>query len=230
MIIVVAVLVYIMIYGVIPTILYRLQNIRLKKRRIINNIDDIYLTFDDGVDSKYTREVLKVLSKYDIKGTFFVVAQFAKENPEIIKEMKEAGHVIGLHSLKHKNQILQSPWATKKDFSESIKILESLDVSPQFFRAPWGHFSLAALKEIKKARFKIVLWNVIVGDWKANIEAKTIADKLLKSTEKGDIICLHDGRGKNEAPKRTVAALEIVLPIWKAKGYTFKTVEELYEE
>lgn len=144
--------------------------------------------------------------------------------------MKSEGHVIGLHSLKHKNQIFQSPWTIKKDFNESVKILEELGVKPHFFRAPWGHFSLAGLREIKKAKFKIVLWNVIVGDWKANIKAKTIAEKLLESTDKGDIICLHDGRGKNEAPKRTIEALKIVLPIWKAKGYTFKTVEELYEK
>lgn len=210
--------------------LYRIWNGQLKKHRKEKGIENIYLTFDDGVDNKYTIEVLKVLKTYQIQATFFVVAEFAKNNPEVIKVIKKDGHVIGLHSLEHKNEIFQTPWNIRKDFSGSMGILKELGIKPKFFRPPWGHFSLAAIKEIKNLNLNIVLWNVIVGDWKANIDAKTIADRLLRETEKGDIICLHDGRGKNDAPKRTVEALEIVLPIWKSQGVTFGTLEELYEQ
>lgn len=218
-----------MIYGVIPTLLYRRWNSRLKQNRKEKSLEKIYLTFDDGVHSKYTKEILNILRIYEIKATFFVVAKFAKDNPEIIEEIKKDGHVIGLHSLEHKNEIFQTPGNIKKDFSEAMEILKELGVKPKFFRPPWGHFSLAAIKEIKSLNLDIVLWNVIVGDWKANIDEKTIAYKLIRETEIGDIICLHDGRGKNEAPKRTIEALKIVLPIWKSQGFTFGTVEELYE-
>ena len=218
-----------MIYGGIPTLLYRKWNRRLKNQRKRRRVENIYLTFDDGVDSKYTMEVLRVLKNYKIQATFFVVAEFAKDNKEIIDAIKKDGHVIGLHSLQHKNEIFQTPSKTKNDFFESINILNELGINPKFFRPPWGHFSLAAINEINNANLKVVLWNVIVGDWKANMESRTIADRLLSETEKGDIICLHDGRGKNDAPRRTVEALEIVLPIWKSQGFTFGTVEELYE-
>ena len=218
-----------MSYGVVPTLIFRKLNRNLKKNRKMIGIKNIYLTFDDGVDSRYTPEILHLLNTYKIPATFFVVAEFANENPEIIHQMKREGHIVGLHSLKHKNEILQSPVGIRKDFSESMKIMKALGVEPKFFRSPWGHFSISALKEIKKYKLKIVLWNVIVGDWKANIEAKTIADKLLNETERGDIICLHDGRGKNNAPKRTIEALKIVLPIWKEQGFTFGTLEEIYE-
>ena len=43
------------------------------------------------------------------------------------------------------------------------------------------------------------------------------------------IICLHDGRGENEAPKRTIGALERTIPIWIEEGYEFLKVGELYE-
>lgn len=218
-----------MVYGVIPTFIYRTWNRRLKKQRKRIGIENIYLTFDDGVDSKYTTEVLRVLKTHKIPATFFVVAEFAKDNPEIIEAIKKDGHVVGLHSLQHKNEIFQTPRNTRKDFFESMKILNGLGIKPKFFRPPWGHFSLAAINEINNENLKVILWNVIVGDWKANIDARTIADRLLSETEKGDIICLHDGRGKNDAPKRTVEALEIVLPIWKSHGFTFGTLEELYE-
>lgn len=204
-------------------------NRQLKNHRKGKGIENIYLTFDDGVDSKYTTEVLRVLKTYKVPATFFVVAKFAKNNPEIVEAIKADGHVIGLHSLEHKNEIFQTPRGTRKDFSESMEILKEQGIKPKFFRPPWGHFSLSAIKEIKSGNLKVVLWNVIVGDWKANIDARTIADRLLRETEKGDIICLHDGRGENDAPKRTVEALEIILPIWKSQGFTFGTVEEIYE-
>lgn len=213
-------------YGLIPTLLYRGWNKVIKKRRKNHNI---YLTFDDGVDSKYTKEVLRVLKENNVPATFFVVAAFAEKHPELVESIKADGHIIGLHSLSHKNEILQTPWDIKKDFSKSMDILKELGITPKFFRPPWGHFSLSGIKEFKKLNLTPVLWNVIVGDWKANITSKEIANRLLEKTEMGDIICLHDGRGKNEAPKRTVEALEIVIPIWKSRGFTFGTVEELYE-
>lgn len=206
--------------------LYRGWNKVIKKRRKNHNI---YLTFDDGVDAKYTKEVLRVLKENNVPATFFVVAGFAEKYPELIENIKADGHVIGLHSLSHKNEILQTPWDIKKDFSKSMDVLKELGVKPKFFRPPWGHFSLSGIKEFKQLNLTPVLWNVIVGDWKANITSKEIANRLLEKTEMGDIICLHDGRGKNDAPKRTVEALEIVIPIWKTRGFTFGTVEELYE-
>ena len=35
----------------------------------------------------------------------FVVASFAKDNPEIIERMKKEEHLIGLHSFEHKNAL-----------------------------------------------------------------------------------------------------------------------------
>ena len=218
------IIVILTIYGVVPTIIYRINNIRQS-----NNSKTIYLTFDDGIDSIYTIEMIKLLKKYEIRATFFVVAEFAENNLKVIEIMKENSHVIGLHSLKHKNEILQTPIGIRKDFSEGIDIFKKLGVETKFFRPPWGHFSLSGIKEMKKRNLKIVLWDVIVQDWKGNTDATTISNKLLNKTKGGDIVCLHDGRGKNNAPKRTMEALEIVIPIWKSQGYSFGTVEELYE-
>jgi len=37
---------------------------------------------------------------------------------------------------------------------------------------------------------------------------------------------LHDGRGKNKAPLKTIHALEKVIPIFLEKGFEFKTIDE----
>ncbi|MCI9069304.1 polysaccharide deacetylase family protein [Clostridium sp.] len=214
-------------YSIIPTFYYK-----FKGTPIVNNIDEkkfLSLTFDDGPDKKYTGELLDLLKKYNIKATFFVVAKFAEENYELIKRMEEEGHTIGLHSLEHKNALLNGPLYTNKEFEESLKIMDKINVNIKSFRPPWGHLNLLTIRNLKKFNLNLVLWDVIIGDWKADITSDEISRRLLSQSKNKSIICLHDGRGKNEAPKRTIEALEKTIPVWIEEGYKFLKVGELYE-
>lgn len=224
---IVVVAIIILLYSVIPTFY-----LKFKGTPIVNVIKDekfLSLTFDDGPDEKYTEKLLDLLKKYNVKATFFVVAKFAEKNHVIIKRMEEEGHTIGLHSLEHQNGLLRGPIYTNKDFEESIKIAKGLNIQVKSFRPPWGHLNLTTLSNLKKYNLKLVLWDVIIGDWKADISSDEISKRLLSETKNKNIICLHDGRGENKAPLRTIEALEKTLPIWLNEGYKFITVGELYE-
>lgn len=227
MIVIGILVILILSYSIIPTFYYK-----FKGTPIVNNIDEkkfLSLTFDDGPDKKYTGELLDLLKKYNIKATFFVVAKFAEENYELIKRMEEEGHTIGLHSLEHKNALLNGPLYTNKEFEESLKIMDKINVNIKSFRPPWGHLNLLTIRNLKKFNLNLVLWDVIIGDWKADITADEISRRLLSQSKNKSIICLHDGRGKNEAPKRTIEALEKTIPVWIEEGYKFLKVGELYE-
>lgn len=214
-------------YSIIPTFYYK-----FKGTPIPNYVEEknfLSLTFDDGPDEKYTVELLDLLKKYNIKATFFVVAKFAEENYEIIKRMEEEGHTIGLHSLEHKNGLLNGPLYTSNDFKESLRIMKRLNINVKSFRPPWGHLNLSTIINLKKYNLKLVLWDVIIGDWKSDITSDEISNRLIMQSKNKSIICLHDGRGENEAPKRTIEALERTIPIWIEEGYEFLKVGELYE-
>lgn len=185
----------------------------------------IYLTFDDG-PSKYTNELLDLLDYYNIKATFFCVANFAKENEDIISRMKKSNHLIALHSLKHKNAMFQGILETKFDIEKSLEIMNNLGVEIKYYRPPWGDSNLYLLKKLRNKGIYPILWNVMADDWKAKTTEHIIADKLLKRVKQGDIICLHDGRGANKAPLRTINALKIVIPAFLEKGFKFKKIDE----
>ncbi len=219
--------VLILSYSIIPTYYFKSKFKTFNKGKIKDKY--MCLTFDDGPDEKYTEQLLNLLERYNIKATFFTVATFAKNNSNIIERMKEEGHTIGLHSLEHKNGLITSPIYTDRDFKDSLEIMKKLNVRVKFFRPPWGHLNLRTLINLKKYKLKLVLWHVIIGDWKADITSDEIANRLLKESKDKSIICLHDGRGENEAPLRTIQALEKILPIWLGEGYKFVKVEELYE-
>lgn len=210
-----------MIYSFIPS--YTNKKRFFKKEKVKEKV--IYLTFDDG-PSKYTKELLELLKKYNVKATFFCVANFSKEQKEIIEKMKQEGHLIGLHSLKHKNSMLQGIYETKRDLEKALKIMKELGINIKYYRPPWGDANLYLLKKLKKENIELILWNVMAEDWEGNTTEQIIANKLVNRVKDGDIICLHDGRGKNEAPYRTIKALEIALPIFFEKGYKFKTIDE----
>lgn len=187
----------------------------------------LYLTFDDGPHEVYTEALLDLLKAYDIKASFFVVARSAQAHPDLIKRMKEEGHLIGLHSLEHKSAMVQSPFYTNMEFEKSLKIMENLGINVKYYRPPWGHVNWFTLRNLKKYQLKKALWHVMAEDWEKDTTADEIQYKLLKRSGKGDVICLHDGRGKSEdAPKRTIEALEKTIPVWREEGYQFKLIDE----
>lgn len=214
-------------YSIMPTYLYKFQHKLRTKNKINKKV--LYLTFDDGPDEKYTSHLLDLLKKYNVKATFFMVATFAKENPTIVNRVKEEGHLIGIHSFEHKNALFQSKSYTSYDFEQSVKIMKELGVNLKYYRPPWGHFNIFTNYEMKKHNLDKVLWDVMAQDWRGNTTADKICDKLLRRSKNGSIICLHDGRGENDAPLRTIKALEKAIPIWKKEGYKFLTMEEYYE-
>ncbi len=213
----------------LPTAVLRTKSIILNCLSSLNRQNGdktLFLTFDDGPDKNFTPELLDLLMKNEIKATFFVVSDFARENPQIIERMKAEGHYIALHSHKHKNPSFESPGKTKEAFGISLKVMGELGCSPEIMRPAWGTFNLMMLKLIREQNIRPVLWTVMAQDWRGNISSKEIARRLRRRTRPGSIICLHDGRGKNSAPARTIEALKQVIPEWKKQGYSFKTIEE----
>ncbi|NMC57277.1 MAG: polysaccharide deacetylase family protein [Eubacteriaceae bacterium] len=214
------------IYSAYPSALYRFKK---TPHHALDGVKRIYLTFDDGPEPQYTNILLDLLDSYDIKATFFVVAEKAKQNPEIIRRMKVSGHTIGVHSLEHKNALFSSPSYTKKDFIESLKIMNDLDVQIKYFRPPWGNLNILTYYYASQNHIKMVFWTVMAGDWSKNTTEKKIIKKLSKRVHNNKIICLHDGRGKNSAPQKTIAALKVMIPHWLDEGYNFEKIDEIYK-
>lgn len=208
-------------YSIVPTYTAKL----LHRVRRNHGGKTLYLTFDDGPSLLHTPQLLQLLARYDIKASFFVVAQFAAENPALIRRMQDEGHLIGVHGLAHKNGMLQTPWQAYRDFQEAKQTMQHLGVDIGYFRPPWGHWNVVSACQMHRAGMKPMLWDVMAQDWSASETAKSIENKLLRRTTGGSIICLHDGRGENDAPARTIAALRKTIPRWLEQGYRFDTVD-----
>ncbi len=60
-----------------------------------------YLTFDDWGSDIAITELLDVLDKYDVKGTFFIRTNYVQSNPNLLRAIAAAGHDIGSHTDQH---------------------------------------------------------------------------------------------------------------------------------
>lgn len=216
----------IMIQAVLPNLYYRgISNEVLKKANTKEKL--IALTFDDGPNPNYTPELLEVLKENNVKSTFFVLAENALKYPYLIKNIASEGHCIGLHSFKHKNAMLELPIQTKKDFTESISIMNNLGIKIKLFRPPWGIFNPLTFHYAKTYNFKVILWSIHAMDWSRWVTTDFIKNRLINHVRPGDIILLHDGRGANNAPLKTIAALKTVIPALKEKGFKFVLANEI---
>ncbi len=219
-----AALLIVLCYSVVPS--FSLRYLQTAKRKKAGRGEVLYLTFDDGPGGKDTEDLLDLLKEYGIKASFFTVAGFAEQYPEVIVRMREEGHLIGLHSVHHDNALFRGNKFTYSDLLESMFILKKLGCDAVCYRPPWGHLNLFTLGWIRRLNLRLLFWDVMAHDWSDKETPDTICTKVMHRVFPGAVICLHDGRGIAGAPARTVEALRMAIPLLLEKGYRFKRVDE----
>ena len=189
-----------------------------------NAYKKIALTFDDGPHPRYTPQILEILSKYNIKATFFTVGVNAKNYPDTLEKVISAGHEVENHTYTHPH-VNSVDFATLKREIECCEseIYEHTDYKTKFFRPPEGMIDDEIIEMIKSLDYKIVLWDIDTRDW-AHTPPQKIAENIIDNINSGDIILMHDYIGHNSP---TPEALKIFLPILIDRGYNFVTVSEL---
>lgn len=98
---------------------------QLMYRRMTGNTVSPYLAVVDE-----TRFILDVLSTYNIRATFFVLSNVAKAFPELIRQIKDAGHEIASHGLSHTLVYRQTPVQFRKETRMAKELLESIIDEP----------------------------------------------------------------------------------------------------
>jgi len=139
-----------------------LDNLDYKKKCVA-------LTFDDGRLSAY-KDVLPFLEKYKLKANFFITTDWIeKKNTSVkegysdfmdwkhIKELSKKGHLIGSHTVTHKDMTFLNDEQIREELTLSKKILEEkTGVNIDVLCYPFGHYNqkieiLARETDYKKA-------------------------------------------------------------------------------
>tara|TARA_B110001450_G_scaffold141409_1_gene132416 strand:+ start:890 stop:1534 length:645 start_codon:yes stop_codon:yes gene_type:complete len=189
------------------------------------NKKEVFLTFDDGPTPVITKFVLSELKKYSAKATFFCIGKNITKQSEVFQNIISDGHAIGNHTQNHLNG-----WRTDdQEYINSVLDCENVisstmknTVNPKLFRPPYGKIMSSQARMLFKKEYKIIMWDVLSGDFDTSITKEKCLQNVLKNTRKGSIIVFHDSV---KAAERMQYALPIVLKIFTEKGFTFSKMK-----
>lgn len=167
------------------------------------------LTFDDGPDPRWTPATLARLAAVDAHATFFVLGQQVREHPELIDEIRAAGHTVGLHGDAHLDHSKSSAAEIVADTDRALETLAAVGVEPALWRLPWGR-GVATSAEIALDRgLRIVGWDVDTHDWRGDgWDAQP--DEVRRAAETGGTVLLHDAIGPGALRTGCTNTLEVV--------------------
>lgn len=181
----------------------------------------IALTFDDGPNSTWTPKLLEGLKERGVKATFFVIGEKAEQNPDLIKQMFDEGHIVGNHTFTHVQLTRLNDVEACEEITKTNEILKEITGTyPQFIRPPFGSWNDNL--ECGITMFP-VMWTIDTLDWTTKNTDKVV-NKAVSQARDNAIILLHDNYESS-----VDAALRIVDEL-QEKGYEFVTVEELLLE
>jgi peptidoglycan/xylan/chitin deacetylase (PgdA/CDA1 family) len=178
----------------------------------------IYLSFDDGPHAAATPFVLDQLKNYNAKASFFCIGKNVIAEPEIYKRILMEGHRVGNHTFNHLNG-----WKTdSKIYLQNIEQTREL-VDSDLFRPPYGRATAFQIRNlIDKLHYKIVMWDVLSGDFDPKVNGKEAAERVIHKSKSGSIIVFHDSA---KAFRVLQVALPIVLAYFSREGYSFETIK-----
>jgi peptidoglycan-N-acetylglucosamine deacetylase len=175
----------------------------------------IYLTFDDGPIPEVTPMVLDILDSFNAKATFFCVGDNVRKYPEVFEQVINAGHMVGNHTYNH-----LSGWESENiEYYHNVRHCAKL-VKSDLFRPPYGRMTPKQTLFLSR-HYKIVMWDVLSGDFDPNISKEDCLANVINATGKGSIIVFHDSL---KAKDKMMYALPRVMEHFLAKGYRFESL------
>ena len=185
----------------------------------------VFLTFDCGYENGYTPGILDVLQKHKAPAAFFVCRHFIEDQPELVRRMKEEGHVVGNHTANHICMPESDDRTVREEIAENadyMKEATGYEMDP-FFRPPKGEYSERTLQITKNMGYSTIFWSLAYVDYDVNSQPG--ADYVIKQFQDyihpGAIPLIHNISESN------AQALDTVLTNLENEGYTFCSLYEL---
>jgi peptidoglycan/xylan/chitin deacetylase (PgdA/CDA1 family) len=167
----------------------------LVRGRCVRGIDGpaISLTFDDGPHPEFTPRVLDRLQMFGWKGTFFVIGERARKNPDLVRRIIAEGHELGNHTFTHGEPAQTSAASFREEIEATRRLLEQIAGKPVWLtRPPKGELTWPKLRGLWQDRQTVALWNVDPKDYRPDCATEVRTWAAAYAPRHGDIVLLHD--------------------------------------
>lgn len=202
----------------ISRVLHRYADWRIKptaaEKHCYKQSNSILLTFDDYGSAERVQNILSILQQKGVKAIFFLQGDWASEHPELVTQIKEAGHIVGNHTYSHPDLL------SLTDKAVADQIIRG--VPGPWFRPPQGRYN-ARIREIAARHgMHICYWTIDSQDWTDDSVTK-IRHTVLHELKPNAVILFHLHGA------RTAELLPQLIDDIRAKGYQLTPFSETWE-
>ena len=191
-----------------------------------NSTKYIYLTFDEGYEAGYTKQILETLKNNNVIATFFITAHYCNSASDLVKQMIDYNQIVGNHTCNHKSMPSISNEEINREVMDLHKtIYEKYGYEMKYLRPPKGEFSERTLAQTASLGYKSVLWSFAYLDWDENKQPnlENAKKKILDNVHNGEIMLLHGNSITN------ASILDSVIKEIKNMGYEFRSLDDFEE-
>ncbi|WP_309397081.1 polysaccharide deacetylase family protein [Cerasicoccus maritimus] len=180
----------------------------------------VWLTIDDGPDPEDTPRLLELLAKHQARATFFLIGERAAHYPELVQQIRDAGHELGCHTYSHPRFSFwrMGPRAAAAEIDRALPFLEATRGEVTLFRPAVGIKNLWLNGILKARKLHCVAWTIRSGDGLGR-DPQAIIRHVANRARPGAIILMHEG--PEVAGNVRLAAIAGVLESLSAQGYAF---------
>lgn len=183
----------------------------------------VCLMFNVSWGEKYVPSILKTLRQNHVHVTFFLDGAWVKKYPDLARQIVMDGHAIGSHGLGHPDfRRLNNPQVEQQVRRANDIILEAVGKNPRLLAPPAGSYDNRTVTIARSHGMYTILWTADTIDWRRP-PVTTIVSRAVHGSGPGALILMHP-----TAP--TAEALPQIISSIKAKGYRFKTVDQVIDE
>jgi peptidoglycan/xylan/chitin deacetylase (PgdA/CDA1 family) len=191
----------------------------------------VALTFDDGPTPGATDRILDVLREEGVTAAFFVVGANVEKSPDLLRRIRDEGHLVGNHSWHHDHLgMFRAAGYWRDELARTDEAIEGVvGVRPGLFRPPMGVKTPAIMGAARRAGKVVVAWSRRARDGKHPTTVERIRDRLITGVGSGEILLIHDGVEPNQ-PRDPAVSVEAVRPVIRgvrASGLEFGRLDAL---
>ena len=183
----------------------------------------IALTFDDGPVAG-TAQILEILGRHMAPATFFCIGQRARQQPELLRQLDAAGHLLGNHTFTHSYFIdLFSTRRLRAEIADTdAAIAAATGRRPRLFRPPYGVTTPNFARALRASGHQCIGWSVRSLDTVAKDEEQLLS-KVVGALAPGAVFLFHD------TSTVTVAVLDEFLRQVRERGFRVVPLDQLLD-
>jgi uncharacterized protein YgiM (DUF1202 family) len=187
----------------------------------------VAFVFNIGIGYTPSQSILNTLIQQDVEATMFPMGSFARSQPGYLRQLDDAGFVIGTHGDKNLLLTNHTDSVIRQDVTASIAAIEAVigrPIDPYF--TPYAADTNNRVRTVvSQLGLLPVGWNIAANDYASTATEAAVYSRIMNNVYPGAVIEFHlDGPATEVS---TARALPRIIRDLRAQGYEMATIPDM---